>query len=66
MSRNSSRRRTYGRRQHEVKERKRQSMWPFELSDDLGALGTPGPRNPDAQVRALRFPRSPIPADGDA
>lgn len=66
MSRNSSRRRSYGRRQHEVKERKRQLLWPFDLSDELGALGAPGPRNPDVEVAALRFPRSPIPSDGDA
>ncbi len=66
MSRNSSRRRTYGRRQREVQERKRQSMWPFELSEELGALGAPGPRNPEPHMGALRFPRTGIPADGEA
>ena len=66
MSRNSSRRRSYGRRQHEVKERKRQLLWPFDLSDELGALGAPGPRNPDVEVGAVRLPRSPISSDGDA
>ncbi len=65
MSRNTSRRRIYGRRQHEVKERRRQAVWPFDLSDELGALGAPGPRNPDPEAGTLRFPRTPAHSEGD-
>jgi hypothetical protein len=41
----ANRRRNYGKRQHEVRQRRRQDAWRLDLDGD-GAHDAPGPRNP--------------------
>jgi hypothetical protein len=49
MSRHSSsRRRNYGRRQHEVRQRRRQETWRLDGPDDEQLRDAPGPRTPAA------------------
>jgi hypothetical protein len=42
----ASRRRNYGKRQHELRQRRRQDTWRLELLDGDGSPDAPGPRNP--------------------
>jgi hypothetical protein len=42
----TSRRRNYGKRQHELRQRRRQDVWRLDADEDTAAPDAPGPRNP--------------------
>jgi hypothetical protein len=47
---NASRRRQYGRRQHEVRERRRTETWRPELDDEFAAHDESSTRNPGTRM----------------
>ncbi len=60
---NSSRRRNYGRRQHEVKERRR-GDWRLDAYEHESRFDVPGPRNPVRGTLGFLNPRLSLEGNG--